>query len=77
MNNTASLTRLDSIDEPSVDDLMAVESEVADLDVTDWEALLEPVITVKAVDEDFWNEDENVHDDRYDGEGVPAWSAWA
>jgi hypothetical protein len=77
MNNTASLTRLDSIAEPTESDLLALVSETEDMDVTDWEALIEPVITVKVVDEDFWNEDENVHDDRYDGEGVPSWSAWA
>ena len=67
--------RLDSIAEPTEADLLAVED--VDLDVTDWEALLEPVIAVKAVDEDFWAEDENVHDDRYDGDGFPSWSAFA
>ena len=73
----ASTTRLDAIAEPTDADLSAVESEMADFDATDWESLLEPVITVKVVDEDFWNEDDNVHDDRYDGEGMPSWSAWA
>jgi hypothetical protein len=71
---TVTTTRLDSIAEPTDADLAAVE--VPDEDFN-WEALLEPVIVVKKVDEDFWNEDENVHDDRYDGEGVPSWSAWA
>lgn len=75
--NTESLTRLDSIAEPTDADIMAVIADTEDMEQTDWEALLEPVITVKKVDEDFWNEDENVHDDRYDGDGVPAWSAWA
>ena len=74
-NNTKSLTRLDSIAEPTVDDLLAVED--VDLDTVDWEALLEPVIVTPKFDEDFWAEDENVHDDRYDGDGVPSWSAWA
>jgi hypothetical protein len=66
---------LDTITEPTEADLLTVE-DVSGEDV-DWEALLEPVITVKKVDEDFWNEDENVHDDRYDGDGIPSWSAWA
>lgn len=74
--NTTSTARLDAIAEPTEADLMATEAEVADLDVTDWDALLEPVITTPKVDEDFWAEDENVHDDRWDS-GVPSWSAWA
>jgi len=65
---------LDTIPEPSEADLASVEVPSED---TDWEALLEPVIVVKKGDEDFWNEDENVHDDRYDGDGIPSWSAWA
>lgn len=75
--NTESLTRLDSIAEPTADDLAATEVEVADFDASDWEALLEPVIVTPKFDEDFWAEDDNVHDDRYDGDGVPSWSAWA
>ena len=75
--NTESTARLDSIAEPTDADLALVEVEVADFDATDWEALLEPVIVTPKFDEDFWAEDENVHDDRYDGSGVPSWSAWA
>lgn len=71
---TASTARLSDVDGPTDADLAAVEPVE---DVTDWESLLEPVLTIKVVDEDFWNEDENVHDDRYDGQGVPSWSAWA
>lgn len=77
MTVSLSTARLDSIEEPTEADLLAEETEVADLDVTDWEALLEPVIVTPKFDEDYWDEDENVHDDRYDGEGVPSWSAWA
>ena len=72
-NNTESLTRLDSIAEPTADDLASIAVEIEDVD---WESLLPAPITVKE-SEDFWNEDENVHDDRYDGDGIPAWSAWA
>lgn len=72
---TAFTARLDAIAEPTEADLLAEED--VDVSVVDWEGLLEPVITTPKVDEDFWNEDENVHDDRYDGEGVPSWSAWA
>lgn len=70
----ASTAALDAIAEPTAADLLAVEP-VAE-SVTDWESLIEPVIVVKKNDEDFWNEDENVHDDRYD-HGIPRWSAWA
>jgi len=74
---TASTARLDSIAEPTADDLAGMDAEVADLDVTDWEALIEPLVVVAPkVDEDYWAEDENVHDDRWDS-GVPSWSAWA
>ena len=70
---------LDTITEPTEADLIgAAADETAALsENVDWEALLEPVITTPKFDEDFWAEDENVHDDRYDGEGVPSWSAWA
>jgi len=70
---------LDTITEPTEADLIgAAADEAAALsENVDWEALLEPVITTPKYDEDFWAEDENVHDDRYDGEGVPSWSAWA
>lgn len=73
-NITASTARLDSIEEPTEADLLAEES--VDVSLTDWEALLEPVITTPKVDEDFWAEDENIHDDRWDS-GIPNWSAWA
>lgn len=68
-----STARLDAIAEPTEADLLAEQ----DVDVTDWEALLPEVIDVAPkVDEDFWAEDENVHDDRWDS-GIPSWSAWA
>lgn len=69
----------DTMTEPTEADLLdAAADEAAALSEDfDWESLLEPVVTVKAVDEDFWAEDENVHDDRYDGDGIPSWSAWA
>ena len=69
------MNTLADIDGPSDADLASVEvPEDDNLDA--WEALLEPVVTVAKVDEDFWAEDENVHDDRWDN-GVPSWSAWA
>lgn len=74
---TASTSRLDSIAEPTAADLAAMEVEVAEAEVTDWESLLPEVIDVAPKsDEDFWAEDENVHDDRWDS-GIPSWSAWA
>jgi len=75
INLSASTSALSDVEGPSDSDLLSVED--VDLDGTDWEALLEPVVKVTTKDEDFWAEDENVHDDRYDGEGVPSWSAWA
>lgn len=80
----ASTSRLDAIAEPSADDLAAMEAEVApvaDLTAAEWTALLDAEVGTVTVapkfDEDFWAEDENVHDDRWDGNGVPSWSAWA
>ena len=69
-------TNTETLSEPTAADLAACEADLAEMTEVDWEALLEPVIVVTAV-EDFWHEDDNVHDDRYDGSGVPAWSAWA
>lgn len=84
MTVNTSTARLDAIDEPSDADLLAVEAEVApvaDLTAAEWAALLDAEVgTVEVApkfDEDFWAEDENVHDDRWDGNGVPSWSAWA
>lgn len=58
---------LDSIDGPADDDLFAldtdVENSVTDLDVED--------------DDDDLDFDSNYEDDRYAGNGLPAWSAWA
>lgn len=68
-----------------MNDLLDLEPSDADLDAVEvpedenvgWEALLEPVVKVTQKEsEDFWNEDENVHDDRWDS-GIPSWSAWA
>lgn len=56
--------------EPTAADL-AVEVDLSD----DFSDLLTPRVVES--DEDFWNEDDNVHDDRYDGRGIPSWSAWA
>ena len=77
-----STTRLDSVEGPTEADLLALDAEVApvaDLSADEWAALLDAEVgsvTPKKVDEDFWAEDENVHDDRWDS-GVPSWSAWA
>lgn len=71
---------LDNIAEPTDADLAGVETPSDDLTVAEWAALLdecEPVVKITAADADeYWHEDDNVHDDRYDG-GIPSWSAWA
>lgn len=67
---------LADIDGPTDADLATVEVP-SDTDLDGWEALLDPVVTITAqAAEDFWNVDENVHDDRYDGDDFPVWSAW-
>ncbi len=76
MNKNTATTFLLDVEGPSDADLDAIVVPEDD-DTDGWEALLEPVVTVTKGDEDYWNEDENVHDDRYDGDGVPSWSAWA
>lgn len=77
VQTTAPSTFLADVEGPSDADLAAVEAPES---VEDWAALLdaiEPVVTIAKNDEDFWAEDENVHDDRYDGDGFPSWSAFA
>lgn len=50
--------------DPTADDLATVEDDLTlDLSVED--------------DEDEDESYDPLHDDRYDGEGVPSWSAWA
>lgn len=76
------MSNLSDLTGPSDADLAAVEPvEAADLTVAEWAALLDetdPVIKVAPkFDEDYWNTDENGHDDRYDGEGMPPWSLFA
>lgn len=80
INITLPSTFLADVDGPTDADLAAeaAEAPVAET-VEDWAALLDAevgTVEVKKFDEDFWNEDENVHDDRYDN-GIPSWSAWA
>ncbi len=70
----ASTAALNDVDEPTEADLAATEPVE---DVTDWEALLEPVVKVSAEDaEAFWS-DEAPEDERYSGSGIPSWSVWA
>jgi hypothetical protein len=50
---------------PTDDDLQAVTP-------------VEPDQTITQADADaYWDADENVRDDRYDGDGIPSWSIWA
>lgn len=67
INTDASTARLDAIADPTDDDLFATE-DVEDVD------------TLDAPDEDddwTWEDDYSPRDDRYDGDGIPSWSAWA
>lgn len=52
--------------DPTEADLASVEDFDLDLTVEDEEE-----------DFDTWEDDYSPRDDRYDGSGVPSWSAWA
>ena len=61
--------------EPTAADLADVSDLAAEVEAEeiDWESLLPaPIVSVED-DED----DSPWHDDRYDGTGIPSWSAWA
>lgn len=79
------MTIVDTIAEPTEADLIAAEQDATEalsgdvLTASEYAAILDaemPVIAPR-YDEDYWAEDDNVHDDRYDGTGIPSWSAWA
>ena len=67
MINNDSITRLDAIEDPSDEDLFATV-EVEDVDTLDVE---------DDSDAWSWDDDYSPRDDRYDGDGIPSWSAWA
>lgn len=71
-NDTASLARLDAIADPTDDDLYAVEDIDATVDTDD-------TLTVDIDDDWSWDDEDDYspRDDRWDGDGVPSWSAWA
>lgn len=59
--------------DPTAADLAEVDESVEDLTAADWEALLPKAVESESFD---WD-DEPVLDDRWSGDGVPSWSAWA
>ncbi len=57
------------------------DTDLADLDPTEADLLAEQDDTLlDTSDEDdewTWEDDYSPRDDRYDGDGIPSWSAWA
>ena len=52
-------------------DFDPTDADLADL------AEVEDSATDVVEDEDDWDFDSNYSDDRYEGNGIPSWSAWA
>lgn len=50
--------------DPTLDDLDALEP-------------VEDTSTTKEENDAFWDDDENLADERYAGNGIPSWSVWA
>lgn len=54
-----------------------LEENPTDVDIETVEPVEDDVAITPVENDDFWNEDDNYVDERYAGNGIPSWSAWA